>query len=209
MFITGPDVVKTVTGEEVTFEELGGAATHASKSGVAHFVAARRGGVPRRRALPALVPAAERTASRRRTTAPPTRSTGSRAELDTLIPDNPNKPYDMKRGRSSASSTTAQFLEVQPRYAENIVCGFARLGGHAGRRRRQPAARARRRARHRLVDEGGALRPHLRRVQHSARDLRRRARLPARAPRRNGAASSGTARSCCTPTPRRPCRSSP
>ena len=59
MFITGPDVVKTVTGEEVTFEELGGAATHAAKSGVAHFIVAERGGVPRGRALPALVPAAE------------------------------------------------------------------------------------------------------------------------------------------------------
>ena len=59
MFITGPDVVKTVTGEEVTFEELGGAATHATKSGVAHVHRARRGGVPRGRALPALVPAAE------------------------------------------------------------------------------------------------------------------------------------------------------
>ena len=59
MFITGPDVVKTVTGEEVTFEELGGATTHATKSGVAHFTVAGRGGVPRGRALPALVPAAE------------------------------------------------------------------------------------------------------------------------------------------------------
>ena len=59
MFITGPDVVKTVTGEEVTFEELGGAATHASRSGVAHFVAPDEAGLPRRRALPALVPAAE------------------------------------------------------------------------------------------------------------------------------------------------------
>ena len=59
MFITGPDVVKTVTGEEVTFEELGGASTHATKSGVAHFIAAGRGGLPRGRALPALVPAAE------------------------------------------------------------------------------------------------------------------------------------------------------
>ena len=59
MFITGPDVVKTVTGEDVTFEELGGAATHAAKSGVAHFTAADEDGVPRGRALPALLPAAE------------------------------------------------------------------------------------------------------------------------------------------------------
>ena len=59
MFITGPDVVKTVTGEEVSFEELGGASTHAAKSGVAHFTAAGRGGDARGRALPPLVPAAE------------------------------------------------------------------------------------------------------------------------------------------------------
>ena len=75
MFITGPDVVKTVTGEEVTFEELGGAVTHATKSGVAHFVSPRRGGVPRRRALPALVPAAEQPRRDRRTRRRPTRST--------------------------------------------------------------------------------------------------------------------------------------
>ena len=78
MFITGPDVVKTVTGEEVTFEELGGATAHATKSGVAHLVAADERGVPRGRALPALVPAAEqpRAAAVRR--ARPTRSTARR-----------------------------------------------------------------------------------------------------------------------------------
>ena len=71
-----------------------------------------------------------------------------------------------------------EFLEVHERYAENIVCGFARLGGHSVGVDRQPAALARRRARHRLVDEGRPLRAHVRRVQHPARHVHRRARLP-------------------------------
>ena len=80
MFITGPDVVKTVTGEEVTFEELGGAATHASKSGVAHFTAADEESLPRGRALPPVVPAAEQprpAAVLRRRPIPPTARTPS------------------------------------------------------------------------------------------------------------------------------------
>ena len=128
MFITGPDVVKTVTGEEVTFEELGGAATHASKSGVAHFISPTRRRASRTRA----------TCSRscRRTTSSRRRSRRRRdpldredAELDTLIPDDPNKPYDIKRVIERVVDD-GDFLEVHERYAENIVCGFARLGGH-------------------------------------------------------------------------------
>ncbi|HEX7254588.1 MAG TPA: acyl-CoA carboxylase subunit beta [Gaiellaceae bacterium] len=129
MFITGPDVVKTVTGEEVTFEELGGAATHASKSGVAHFTA------PDEESLledaryllsylpqnnvdpPAHFPAAD----------PADRED---PELDTLIPDEPTKPYDMKDVVRRVVDD-GEFLEVHARFAENIVCGFARLGGHS------------------------------------------------------------------------------
>ena len=130
MFITGPDVVKTVTGEEVSFEELGGA--HGARDEV------------RRRALRR--PPTSRRASRtratcsrscRRTTAssaPHTNATDPRdredAELDTLIPDSPNKPYDMHDVIRRVIDD-GEFLEVQEHFAENIVCGFARLGGHA------------------------------------------------------------------------------
>jgi acetyl-CoA carboxylase carboxyltransferase component len=128
MFITGPDVVRTVTGEEVTFEELGGAATHASRSGVAHFVAPDEAAclddaryllsfLPQNNLDPP--PYAEPSDSRDRES----------AQLDTLIPDNPNKPYDMKQV-IAAVFDDGEFLEVHERYAENIVCGFARLGGH-------------------------------------------------------------------------------
>src|SRR5882724_4676870 len=96
MFITGPDVVKTVTGEEVTQEELGGALAHATKSGVAHL----------------------------------TSPTEEAADLDELVPDEPTKPYDIKRV-ISAVVDDAEFLEIQPLFAENIVCGFARLGGYS------------------------------------------------------------------------------
>ena len=75
MFITGPDVVKTVTGEEVTLEELGGAMTHASKSGVCHLRGRRRGVVPRRRPLPALLPAVEQPRGAARTSPPATTPT--------------------------------------------------------------------------------------------------------------------------------------
>ncbi len=102
MFITGPDVVKTVTGEEVTFEELGGAAAHAAKSGVSHFTSPDE---------EACLEDAED------------------AELDTLIPDDPAKPYDIKHVIERVVDD-GEFLEVQERFAENIVCGFARLNGH-------------------------------------------------------------------------------
>ena len=142
MFITGPDVVKTVTGEEVTFEELGGATTHATKSGVAHLTRADEEACARGRALPAQLPAAEqpRAGAVRR----PERPGRPRvAELDTLIPDEATRPYDIKQV-IEAVVDDGEFLEVQPRYAENIVCGFARLGGHASgssatSRRRSPA----------------------------------------------------------------------
>jgi propionyl-CoA carboxylase beta chain len=129
MFITGPDVVKTVTGEEVTFEELGGAATHAARSGVAHFISPDDDAcLEDARYLLSFLPQnnldsppyAEPVDSRDR----------EDAELDTLIPDNPNKPYDMKAVIERVVDD-GQFLEVHERFAENIVCGFARLGGHS------------------------------------------------------------------------------
>ena len=129
MFITGPDVVKTVTGEEVSFEELGGAATHAAKSGVAQFISpSEEACLEDARYLLSFLP--------QNNLDPPPYFEPSDpvdredAELDTLIPDNPNKPYDMKDVVRRVVDD-GEFLEVHERYAENIVCGFARLGGHS------------------------------------------------------------------------------
>ena len=127
--------------------------------------------------------------------------------LDRIIPDSPNKPYDM-RDVVRLVVDDGEFLEVHEHFAKNIICGFARLNGWTvGVVGNQPRSLAG------VLDieaplQGRALRPHLRRVQHPAAHARRRARLPARARRRSGAGSSATARSCSTPTPRRPCRRS-
>jgi propionyl-CoA carboxylase beta chain len=128
MFITGPDVVKTVTGEEVTFEELGGAATHASKSGVAHFTAPdEEACLDDARYLLSFLP------QNNLDSAPYFEPSDPReredAELDSLIPDNPQKPYEM-RDVIRRVVDEGEFLEVHERYAQNIVCGFARLGGY-------------------------------------------------------------------------------
>src|SRR5206468_9865120 len=94
MFITGPDVVKTVTGEEVTFEELGGAATHAAKSGVAQFVSPdEEACLEDARYLLSFLPQSNRERPAYATPSDPVDRED--AELDALIPDNPNRPYDM------------------------------------------------------------------------------------------------------------------
>jgi len=129
MFITGPDVVKTVTGEEVSFEELGGAQAHATKSGVAHFVSAdEQACLEDARYLISFLP------QNNRERVPHTNSADARdresAELDTLVPDAPNKPYDMHEVIRRVIDD-GEFLEVQEHFAQNILCGFARLGGHA------------------------------------------------------------------------------
>jgi len=129
MFITGPDVIKTVTGEEVSFEELGGAATHAAKSGVAQFISQHEEAcLEDARYLLSFLP-------QNNLDPPPFFEPSDPVdredpELDTLIPDNPNKPYDIKDVVRRVVDD-GEFLEVHERYAENIVCGFARLGGHS------------------------------------------------------------------------------
>jgi propionyl-CoA carboxylase beta chain len=129
MFITGPDVVKTVTGEEVTFEELGGAATHAAKSGVAHFVSPDDDAcLEDARYLLSFLP--------QNNVDPPPYAVPSDPiaredpELDSIVPDNPNKPYNIKSIVERVVDD-GEFLEVHERFADNIVCGFARLGGHS------------------------------------------------------------------------------
>jgi propionyl-CoA carboxylase beta chain len=129
MFITGPDVVKTVTGEEVSFEELGGAATHAAKSGVAQFTAAdEESCLEDARYLLSFLPQNNR--SQPPFTPPTDPRDREEPELDTIIPDNPNKPYDMHEVIRRVIDD-GEFLEVHERWATNIVTGFARLGGRA------------------------------------------------------------------------------
>src|SRR5262249_55491457 len=142
MFITGPDVVKTVTGEEVTFEELGGAVAHATKSGVAHLTAPdEEAALEDARYLLSFLPQnnAQPTPSD-----PPADPVDREApELDDLVPDEATKPYDIKKV-IGAVVDDCEFLEIQPLFAENIVCGFARLGGYSvGVVGNQPQARAR------------------------------------------------------------------
>ncbi len=129
MFLTGPDVIKTVTREEVTKEELGGAVTHNTRSGVAHF-SARDG----RECLMLVRELLSYIPSNNLETPPyvPTEDDPGRRDekLRAIIPDNPNKPYDMKE-ILHAVVDDRRFFEVQPEYAPNIVIGFARLGGRS------------------------------------------------------------------------------
>ena len=127
MFVTGPDVVKTVTHETVTAEELGGAITHTTKSGVADraFVNDMEALLYLRRFIDFL-PANNKEQPPHR----PTPDAHDRIEmsLDTLIPDNPNKPYDMKELITKVVDE-GDFFELQPNYAGNILIGFARMEG--------------------------------------------------------------------------------
>jgi len=129
MFITGPEVVKTVTGEEVSFEELGGADAHATRSGVAHLVADSEAGcIADARALLSYLP--QNSAERPPYLPSDDPEDREAPELDAIIPDQPNRPYDML-AVVEAVVDRGTLLEIQPGYARNIVCGLARLGGHA------------------------------------------------------------------------------
>src|SRR2546425_973128 len=127
MFITGPDVIKTVTGEEVGFEELGGAMSHNTKSGVAHFASEDEDGcLADCRYLISFLPQNNmQTAPRVQPSDDPQRMD---PELDHVVPDNPNKPYDM-RDAVRLIVDDGEFFEVHEHYAKNIICGFARLDG--------------------------------------------------------------------------------
>lgn len=129
MFITGPDVVKAVTGEDVTFEQLGGADTHNSISGVAHMAAESEADcLFLIREMMSYLPSNNMED-------PPFKATiddplRTDAILDSLVPDNPNKPYDIKEVIHHIVDG-GEFFEVHEHYAQNIVVGFARLGGHS------------------------------------------------------------------------------
>jgi acetyl-CoA carboxylase carboxyltransferase component len=129
MFITGPDVVKAVTGEEVTFEELGGAMTHNSVSGVAHMAADSEADcLFLIREMMSYLP------SNNMEDPPfvPNKDDPLRTEtaLNTIIPDNPHKPYDIKEVIKLIVDD-GNFYETQEYFAQNIVVGFARLGGYS------------------------------------------------------------------------------
>jgi acetyl-CoA carboxylase carboxyltransferase component len=128
MFITGPDVVKTVTGEEVTLEELGGARSHASKSGVATFVAPdEKACLDDVRYLMSFLPANNlEEPPHFATEDPPDRPC---PELRDVLPDHPNQPYDMVDVIRSVADD-GEFFEYFPNWAGSIVCGFSRLDGH-------------------------------------------------------------------------------
>ncbi|HLX13156.1 MAG TPA: acyl-CoA carboxylase subunit beta [Bacteroidota bacterium] len=125
MFVTGPNVVKTVTHEEVSFEDLGGAMTHAQKSGVAHFACENE--VECLQSIRSLM---EYLPSNNRDDVPVLEIAGDKdlSSLNALVPENPNKPYDMIQV-IRAVVDDEKFLEVHELYAPNILVGFARIGG--------------------------------------------------------------------------------
>jgi propionyl-CoA carboxylase beta chain len=129
MFITGPDVIKTVTGEEITFEELGGAQTHASRSGLASFIAEDEEDCLRQvRYLLSFLPA--NNMEDPPSFAPTDDPERLVPELDSMIPDSPREPYDVK-DVIAAVVDDREFFEVFPLWAMNIVIGFARMDGRS------------------------------------------------------------------------------
>ncbi len=141
MFVTGPDVVKAVTHEDVSFETLGGAMVHNSTSGVAHFATDSEGDcLYMIRMLLSYLPSNNmEEAPRVQTKDDPLRTD---EKLDSIVPDNPNKPYDMKEIITSVVDD-GRFFEVHEHYAQNLIVGFARLGGQSvGILANQPAVLA-------------------------------------------------------------------
>ncbi|WP_199485284.1 acyl-CoA carboxylase subunit beta [Actinomadura craniellae] len=129
MFITGPDVIKTVTGEEVTMEELGGAHSHNTKSGVAHYQASDEDDAMEYvKALLSYLPS--NNLSDPPAFEVPVDAEALVEELDTLIPDSPNQPYDMHTVIEHVLDD-GEFLEVQPLFAPNIVIGYGRVEGRS------------------------------------------------------------------------------
>ena len=129
MFVTGPNVVKTVTHEDVTMEELGGADTHSAKSGVAHFASdSEPECLQSIRDLFRFIPS-NNLGDPPRGSAKDPRDRREESLLE-VVPDNANKPYDMHDVISRVVDD-GEFYEVQRDYAENIICGFAHLGGYS------------------------------------------------------------------------------
>ena len=128
MFVTGPNVVKTVTNEEVTAEELGGAETHMMKSGVTHFACENE--IDTIKHIKTLVGYIPQNCEEAPAHLPYEFKEEKRPELENIIPENPNHPYDIKNV-ISAIVDEGSFFEVHDNYAENIVIGFSRLAGRS------------------------------------------------------------------------------
>ena len=195
MFITGPDVIKTVTGEDVTMEDLGGARTHNTKSGNAHYMATdEEDALEYVKAMLSYLP---------------------QNNLDPAPEYDEVAGHGVHRPRPGPRHADPRRRQPALRHARRHHGGARRRGvprgpgavraqhhrrlrprrGPLGRHRGQPADAVRRLPRHRRLREGRPLRALLRRLQHPGADLRRRAGLPARAPTRSGRASSAAARS--------------
>ena len=131
MFITGPEVIKTVTGEDVEFEELGGARSHQAKSGVAHFMAAsEQEALELTQQLLSFLPSNNLDEPPVFASAAVDEIVDEDAALDTLIPDSANQPYDMHTV-IEAIVDDGDFLEVQPLFAPNLLIGFGRVEGRS------------------------------------------------------------------------------
>ena len=128
MFVTGPNVVKTVTHEDVTSEELGGAMTHASKSGVTHFVSPNE--VECIAAIRRLLSYMPQNCEDEPPMKPYETGNEKRPVLNNIIPANPNQPYDIREVIAEIADANS-FFEVHQHFAENMVVGFARLGGRS------------------------------------------------------------------------------
>ncbi|QXP79243.1 MULTISPECIES: acyl-CoA carboxylase subunit beta [Winogradskyella] len=126
MFVTGPSVVKTVTNEEVTSEELGGASVHSSKSGVAHITSTND--VECLEDIKKLLSYLPQSNKEKPVSIPFELKEELRDDLETIVPENPNKPYDMHKIITGIIDEDS-FYEIHKDYAENIIVGFARLGG--------------------------------------------------------------------------------
>ena len=131
MFITGPDVIKSVTGEDVEFEELGGARTHSTRSGVAHYMGSdEHDALEYVKALLSYLPDNNLSDAPVFSSDVDLEITAHDKELDTLIPDSANQPYDMHTVIEHVVDD-GEFLEVMPLFAPNIVIGFGRVEGHS------------------------------------------------------------------------------
>jgi propionyl-CoA carboxylase beta chain len=129
MFITGPDVIKTVTGEDVAFEDLGGARAHNTKSGVAHYMASdETDAIEYVQALLSFLPSNNLDEPPAYDVAADLEISDTDRELDTFVPDSANQPYDMHRVIEHVLDD-GEFLEVHPLFAPNIVVGFGRVEG--------------------------------------------------------------------------------
>lgn len=131
MFVTGPDVIKTVTGEDVGMEELGGARTHNETSGVAHYLAEdEEDAIDYVKSLVGFLPENNLSETTVYQSETELEITEADQKLNQLIPDSPNQPYDM-HAVIEVIVDEGEFLEIQPLFAPNIIIGFARVDGHS------------------------------------------------------------------------------